>query len=356
MPHPDAPANAEAVRPAVVSPEGDAPEAMRAWRVSALGEPAEALTLDTVATPQPGDGEVLVRVSAVAANFPDVLLCRGEYQVKPELPFSPGIELVGTVAALGAGVSGSSELRVGDRVVGSKIGVLSEYAVLPASDVWRAPDALTDAEAAGLTVAYQTAWFGLHRRAALQAGEWLLVHAAAGGVGLAAVQLGVAAGARVIGVVGSEAKAAVARASGAEVVLIRGTDDLVAGVKAATGGHGADVVFDPVGGAAFDASTKCIAFEGRIVVVGFAGGVIQALPAGHVLVKNYSVLGLHWGLYPRVRPDLIDDARSELTRSAEAGGIRPVVDRVVPFERAPEALTALASGATVGRVVIEVVG
>lgn len=338
-----------------VTPRSDAagalPDAMQAWRVTQLGEPAEALALDTVPMPAPAAGEVLVKVAAVAANFPDVLLCRGEYQVKPALPFSPGIEFVGTVAALGDGVDGPA---VGERVVGSKIGVLSEYAVLPASDVWTAPSSLSDAEAAGLTVAYQTAWFGLHRRAALQAGEWLLVHAAAGGVGLAAVQLGVAAGARVIGVVGSEAKAAVAREAGAEIVLVRGVDDLVSGVKAATGGHGADVVFDPVGGAAFDASTKCIAFEGRIVVVGFAGGTIPSVPAGHVLVKNYSVVGLHWGMYPGVRPDLIDTARRELTRLADGGAIHPVVDHVVPFERAPEALTALASGTTVGRVVIKV--
>jgi NADPH2:quinone reductase len=327
------------------------PASMRAWRVTRLGEPAEALSLDTVPVPVPGAGEVLVKVAAVAANFPDVLLCRGEYQVKPELPFTPGIECVGTVAALGDGVS---PLTVGERVVGSKIGVLSEYAVLPASDVWAAPSSLSDAEAAGLTVAYQTAWFGLHRRAALRQGEWLLVHAAAGGVGLAAVQLGVAAGARVIGVVGSEAKAAVAREAGAEIVLVRGVDDLVAGVKSATGGHGADVVFDPVGGAAFDASTKCIAFEGRIVVVGFAGGTIPTVPAGHVLVKNYSVVGLHWGLYRGVRPDLIDEARAALTRSADEGRIHPVVDHVVPFADAPQALTALASGTTVGRVVISV--
>ncbi|MDQ7878557.1 NADPH:quinone oxidoreductase family protein [Microbacterium sp. QXD-8] len=343
MPQPD-----EAVRPdAAAAP----PSSMRAWRVTRLGEPAEALSLDTVPVPVPAAGEVLVKVAAVAANFPDVLLCRGEYQVKPELPFSPGIEFVGTVAALG---DGASSVAIGERVVGSKIGMLSEYAVLPASDVWAAPSSLSDAEAAGLTVAYQTAWFGLHRRAALQRGEWLLVHAAAGGVGIAAVQLGVAAGARVIGVVGSEAKAAAAREAGAEIVLVRGVDDLVAAVKSATGGHGADVVFDPVGGAAFDASTKCIAFEGRIVVVGFAGGTIPTVPAGHVLVKNYSVVGLHWGLYPRVRPDLIDEARAALTRSADEGRIRPVVDHVVPFAEAPRALTALASGTTVGRVVISV--
>jgi NADPH2:quinone reductase len=253
--------------------------------------------------------------------------------------------------ALGEDVSG---FALGDRVVGSKIGVLSEYALVPASDLWTAPESLSDAEASGLTVAYQTAWFGLHRRASLQRGEWLLVHAAAGGVGLAAVQLGAAAGARVIGVVGSAAKGQVAKNAGAEFVLIRGEDDIVGGVKAATGGHGADVVFDPVGGAAFDASTKCIAFEGRIIVIGFAGGTIQSLPAGHVLVKNYSVVGLHWGLYPSVRPDLIDTARQELSRLAAEGVVRPVVDHVVPFAEAPAALAALGAGSVVGRVVIEV--
>ena len=327
------------------------PDLMRAWRVVRNGEPADVLSLDELAVPDPGAGEVLVRVRAVAVNFPDVLLARGQYQVRPELPFVPGIEFVGEVVELGEGADG---VGVGDRVLGSKIGVLSEYAVLPASEVWAAPGSLTDAAASGLTVAYQTAWFGLHRRAALEPDEWLLVHAAAGGVGLAAVQLGVAAGARVIGVGGSEAKARVARAAGAEVVLVRGVDDVVGAVKAATGGHGADVVFDPVGGDAFDASTKCVAFEGRIVVVGFAGGTIQQLAAGHVLVKNYSVLGLHWGLYPGVRPDLIAQARAELVALADSGTIAPVVDHVVAFEEAPAAMTALASGSTVGRVVIEV--
>ncbi len=329
------------------------PDLMRAWRVVRLGEPADALSLDEVGVPAPGPGEALVRVRAVAANFPDVLLARGQYQVRPELPFVPGIELVGEIAEVGDGVDG---LAVGDRVLGSKIGVLAEYAVLSASDLWPAPASLTDAAASGLTVAYQTAWFALHRRAALQSGEWLVVHAAAGGVGIAAVQLGVAAGARVIAVVGSDAKADVARTAGAEIVLVRGTDDLIGGVKAATGGHGADVVFDPVGGDAFEASTKFIAFEGRIVVVGFAGGTIPQVAAGHVLVKNYSVLGVHWGMYPAARPDLIAQARAELIALADAGVIAPVVDHVVAFADAPAALTALASGTTVGRVVIEVSG
>ncbi|MET0734889.1 MAG: NADPH:quinone oxidoreductase family protein, partial [Microbacterium sp.] len=250
------------------------PDTMRAWRVARLAEPADALSLDVVDVPLPGPGEVLIRVGAVAANFPDVLLARGQYQVRPELPFVPGIECSGTVAAIGVGVEG---LELGARVVAAKIGVLAEYAVVPDTAVQRIPDALTDVAAAGLTIAYQTAWFALHRRAELQAGEWLLVHAAAGGVGAAAVQLGVAAGARVIGVVGSAEKAEVARAAGAEHTVIRDVDDIAASVKAITGGHGADVVFDPVGGAAFQASTRCIAFEGRIVVIGFASGEIPTL-------------------------------------------------------------------------------
>ncbi|KAA9111725.1 NADPH:quinone oxidoreductase family protein [Microbacterium rhizomatis] len=324
---------------------------MRAWRVTTLGEPAGALTLDVVATPSPAPGEVLLRVAAVAANFPDVLLARGHYQVKPELPFIPGVECSGTIAAVGEGVTG---LEVGDRVVAAKIGVLAEYAVVPAAAVQKIPDALTDLAAAGLTIAYQTAWFALHRRAQLRSGEWLLVHAAAGGVGAATVQLGAAAGARVIGVVGSEAKAAVARAAGAEHVVIRGVDDIAASVREITSGHGADVVFDPVGGDAFAASTRCIAFEGRIVVIGFASGEIPTIAASHTLVKNYGVLGLYWGLYQERYPDLVAAAHADLMRLSAEGAIDPVIDHVVPFDRAPEALTALASGATVGRVVVAV--
>ena len=324
---------------------------MKAWQVTRLGEPSEVLELTESPTPEPGPGEVLIKVAAVAANFPDVLLARGQYQVRPELPFTPGIECSGTVAALGPGVSG---LSVGDRVVGSKIGVLSEYAVVPATDVHRTPEALTDVQAAGLVIAYQTAWFALHRRAALQPGEWLLVHAAAGGVGAAAVQLGTAAGARVIGVVGSEAKVAAARSAGAQHVLVRGVDDLVARTKEITGGHGADVVFDPVGGSAYAASTKIIAFEGRIVVVGFASGDIPTVGLNHALVKNYSILGLHWGLYAKVAPQLVVDCHERLTELADGGAIVPVVDSVVSFTDAPAALQKLAGGTTTGRVVIEV--
>lgn len=328
----------------------EAAQSMRAWQVTTLGEPADALTLQSVPMPVPADREVLIRVAAVAANFPDVLLARGEYQVKPELPFIPGVECSGTVVAVGAEVS---NFEPGDRVVAGKIGVLAEYAAVDAASVHAIPDTFDFVAASGLNIAYQTAWFALHRRAKLQAGEWLLVHAAAGGVGAATVQLGAAAGARVIGVVGSEAKAEVARAAGAEHVIVRG-GDIVSEVKRITEGHGADVVFDPVGGDAFTASTRAVAFEGRIVVIGFASGEIPQLTVSHALVKNYAVLGLYWGLYQERMPQLVDDAHDDLIRLFEAGQITPVVDEIVPFEDAPSAITKLATGATVGRVVIRV--
>ncbi|MFE5310292.1 NADPH:quinone oxidoreductase family protein [Isoptericola sp. NPDC056578] len=332
----------------------EAAPTMRAWRVTGPGEPTEVLRLDEVPAPVPGEGEVLVRVRAVAVNFPDVLLARGEYQVRPEPPFVPGIELCGDVVALGEGVAaGDRGLAPGVRVVGSAIGVLSELAVLPAAAVRPAPEGLGDAEAAALTIAYQTAWFALHRKARIRPGERLLVHAAAGGVGTAAVQLGIAAGARVIAVVGSPAKAAVATAAGAHHVLVRGAD-LAAQVKELTGGAGADVVVDPVGGTAFEQSTRCIAFEGRIVVVGFASGDVPRVRANHALVKNYDVLGLHWALYQQRRPELVDAAHDALARLAAEGAVRPVVADVVPFEDAPAAVQRLAGGTTTGRLVVRV--
>lgn len=338
------------------TPAADGPATMRAWRVTGPGEPADVLRLDEVPAPEPGPGEVLVRVRAVAVNFPDVLLARGEYQVRPEPPFVPGIELCGDVVALGEGVAdGDRGLAPGARVVGSAIGVLSELAVLPAAAVRPAPEGLGDAEAAALTIAYQTAWFALHRKARVRPGEHLLVHAAAGGVGTAAVQLGVAAGARVIGVVGSPAKTAVATAAGAHHVLVRGAD-LAAQVKELTGGAGADVVVDPVGGTSFEQSTRCIAFEGRIVVVGFASGDVPPVRANHALVKNYDVLGLHWALYQQRRPDLVDAAHAELTRLVAEGAVRPVVADVVTFEDAPAAVQRLAGGTTTGRLVVRVAG
>ncbi|WP_327291839.1 NADPH:quinone oxidoreductase family protein [Streptomyces sp. NBC_01198] len=325
---------------------------MKAWRVHHNGEPLEAMRLDEVPTPEPGPGEVLLRVRAAGVNFPDAMLCRGEYQIRPPLPFTPGVEMCGEIAALGSGVTG---LAVGARVISPAAlpgGAFAEYAVVPAAGVLPAPEALDDAEAAVLHIGYQTGWFGLHRRAALQPGETLLVHAAAGGVGSAAVQLGKAAGATVIGVVGGPEKAEAARGLGADLVVDRHAEDFVAVVKEATGGRGADVVYDPVGGDAYTRSTKCIAFEGRIVVVGFAGGTVPAPGLNHALVKNYAILGLHWGLYAAREPAAVRRAHDELTRLAAAGAVRPLVSARLPLTAAADAVTRVSAGLTTGRLAL----
>jgi NADPH:quinone reductase len=321
---------------------------LKAWQVSKHGEPRDVLELAEVPEPAPGPGQVLVRVLAAAANFPDALLCRGTYQVRPPLPFIPGVELCGEI------VAGASGWSAGDRVIGGPVlpsGAFAEFAVMDAANIMPAPEVLDDAEAAPFHITYQTGWFGLHRRARLAAGETLLVHAAAGGVGSGAVQLGKAAGARVIGVVGGAAKVPVARELGADVVVDRQEQDFVEVVKDVTDGRGADVVYDPVGGAAYQRSTKCVAFEGRILIVGFASGDIPSAALNHALVKNYSIVGLHWGLYNQRDSQAIRDCHAELTRLAAAGAIRPLISERLPLADVPNGLQRLADGATTGRIV-----
>ena len=323
---------------------------MRAWRVSELGEPRHAMSLEEIPDPQPGAGQLLVRVLGAAANFADVLICRGLYQVKPPLPFTPGVELGGEVAALGPGTRG---FAVRDRVIGTSVlpaGGFAELALMDTATTFPAPGGLDDAQAAAFFIGYQTGWFGLHHRAHLQPGETLLVHAAAGGVGSAAVQLGKAAGARVIGVVGGPEKVEVARALGADVVVDRHTEDFVAVVKDVTHGRGADVVYDPVGGETYQRSTKCIAFEGRILLVGFAGGQIQSAALNHALVKNYSIVGLHWGLYTTKDPALVRACHDELSKLAADGHVKPLVSERLALDAVADGLQRLADGTTVGRV------
>ncbi|MFF0458601.1 NADPH:quinone oxidoreductase family protein [Nocardia africana] len=326
---------------------------MKAWCVNELGNARDVLTFEEVAKPIAGDGQVLVKVLATPANFPDVLLCRGEYQVKPPLPFTPGLELCGEVVAIGAGVTRAA---VGDRVVGTTNmpgGAFAEYAVLQQANVFPAPSALDDVEAATLSIGYQTAWFALHRRTQIVAGDYLLVHAAAGGVGSAAVQLGKAAGATVIGIVGGSEKAAYAEELGADLVIDRRTENFVPLVKEFTGGHGADIVFDPVGGDSYNGSTKCIAFEGRIVVIGFAGGAIPQPALNHALIKNYSIVGLHWGLYQLKNSALIDECHSELTRLADEGLLKPLVGERLALADVADGVGRVGDGTTVGRLVFQ---
>ncbi|MFG2773197.1 NADPH:quinone oxidoreductase family protein [Streptomyces sp. NPDC048350] len=315
---------------------------MQAWRVHENGEPGEVMQLDEVEAPTPGEGQLLLRVRAANVNFPDALLCRGQYQVRPPLPFTPGVEICG-------------ETEDGRRVIATPAlpyGGFADYAVADAAALLPAPEALDDAEAAALHIGYQTGWFGLHRRAALKEGETLLVHAAAGGVGSAAVQLGKAAGATVIGVVGGADKAEAARTLGCDIVVDRRSEDVIAAVKEATGGRGADVIYDPVGGEAYTQSTKVVAFEGRIVVVGFASGVIPSAALNHALVKNYSILGLHWGLYNLKDPAAILCCHETLTEYAAKGLIKPLVSERVPLTGAADAVQRVSEGATTGRLVV----
>lgn len=325
---------------------------MKAWRIEELGDPRAALSLQDIPVPHPGAGQVGVRVLGAALNFPDVLMCQGKYQVRPPLPFTPGVELCGEVTALGEDVDG---VAVGTRIIGSPAmpsGGFAQFAVLDAADAHEAPACLDDAQAASFYIGYQTSWFALHRRAALQPGETLLVHAAAGGVGSSAVQLGKAAGARVIGVVGGPEKAGFARELGADIVIDRHSEDFVQVVKDATDGAGADVIYDPVGGDTYDRSTKCIAFEGRIVVIGFAGGRIQSAALNHALIKNYSILGLHWGLYKSKIPELMTQCHATLSQMAQDGVAVPLVSERIRLDGLPDALQRLADGKTVGRVVL----
>lgn len=304
--------------------------------------------------PAPGPGQVSIEVAACGLNFADALLCRGTYQVRPDLPATPGIEVAGTVGALGVGVDG---LTVGQRVVGLPLlphGGLAGTCVAHAADVWPLPDAVSDVAAAATTITYGTAWVGLFHRGGLAGGDTVLVHAAAGATGAAAVQLAAATGARVLATAGGDAKVATALGHGAEVAWDSRAPgfDLVAEVRAATGGRGVDVVFDPVGGDLFDASRRVVAFEGRYVVVGNASGRVPELPTNHLLVKNYAVVGLHWGLYREHRPEVLQAAHDGVMAEVVAGRLIPPVGAVHAFDEAATAIAAIAGGATTGKLVV----
>src|ERR1044071_3198642 len=272
---------------------------MKAWRVSEWCEP-EQMKLEDIPIVEPGPGEVRIRNHAAALNFYDILMVQGKYQVKPPLPFTPGSEVAGTIDAVGQDVEG---FAVGDRVQAmAASGGYAEYSLAPASKTFHVPDRMAFDEAAAMIVIYQTSYFALTNRTRVMPGEWLLVHAGAGGVGLSAMQIGKALGARVIATASSQEKLDFCLSQGAEHALSYSDARWVEQVKTITGGHGADIIYDPVGGDIFDLSTKCIASEGRLLVIGFAGGRIPTIAANRILLKNISIVGVLWGAYIQEHP------------------------------------------------------
>lgn len=323
---------------------------MKALVVERLASDFAGCAVREVANPTPGLGEALVRIRAASVNFPDLLMTRGEYQLKPPLPFTPGLDFAGEVAALGEGVGA---LEIGAAVVGgARTGAFAEYIAVPAGSLRPKPARLSWGEAASYGAAYLTARVALVRRANLQAGEWVLVHGAAGGVGLAAVDLAKAMGARVIAASASDDKLAEVSRLYAPDAVLNVTGGFRDAVKAITGGRGVDVVYDPVGGDIFDESLRCLAFDGRLLVIGFTSGRIPTVSANIPLIKGISVMGVRAGEYGRQFPERGAEDQAAVWAMADAGTIRPHVHAKLPLDRWREAFDLLASRRVVGKAVI----
>jgi NADPH:quinone reductase len=314
----------------------------------------EGLRVEELPLPQPGPGEVRLRVRAAGVNFADSLIITGRYQDRPALPFVPGLEVAGQIEACGEGVLG---FRPGERVMATlAFGGFAEEVVVPARDVVRLPDAIDYVAAAGLAIAYGTAYGALVWAARLRAGETLVVHGAAGGVGLATVECGKVLGARVIATARGAERLEVASRHGADAVIDTGSEDLRARIRELTRGRGADVVFDPVGGEVFNASLSAIAWEGRLLIIGFASGEVPQIPANRLLVKNAHALGFYWGSYREHDPTRVHAAFEELLGWYGEGRIRPHVSDVLPLEDAGQAIELLLARKSTGKVVLSVDG
>ena len=323
---------------------------MKIWRMHQESDPWVDLQLDEVDAPTPGEGQLAIDVEAVGVAFPNVLMAQGKYQMRMTPPFSPAESVVGRVAALGDGVSG---FAVGDRVMTGDGAALAEQTVANAKRVFKAPESLTAGQATALLVNYPTTYFGLYERAQLQAGETVLITAAAGGVGTAAIDLAKAAGATVIAVAGGPEKLEVCKQVGADhLVDYRATPDFVDEVRELSGG-GVDVCYEVVGGDTFHHARRTMAWDGRLLIIGFAGGTIPDSPMNHALLKNYSIMGVHWGASIARDPSSMDRQQTALAELADAGKISPAMYTPFTFDQAKQAFDDLAHRKTTGKVVIE---
>jgi NADPH2:quinone reductase len=324
---------------------------VRAWQVTTFGEPRDALQLADIDEPVPGPGELRVRVEAAAVGLPDVFLCRSTYAYKPPVPFVPGQEVCGVVDAVGAGV----EVPVGSRVMGVTSfvdgrGGFAESTIVPVGSAFRVPESMAAEQAAAFRIGYSTAWRALVRRGELAKNEDLLVLGASGGSGTAAIQLGAALGARVIAVASGADKQEYCARLGANVVLERRSPQLADEIRAATGGSGPAVVFDPVGGEVAQQALDAMAIGGRFLAVGFASGTWVQAPTHQLVIRNQSLVGvLASGLTPEE-----NDADHEALLTLAADGVLDMAVTVAPFEQAPEAVQAVATSSVQGKMVISV--
>ena len=322
---------------------------MRAIVVDHWMEPAE-LAVREIDPPPIGPGMLRIGVRAAGCNFFDILMVKGQYQMRPPFPFIPGAEVAGIVEEVGPGVK---DFAPGDRVMAAPgIGAFAEQVVVPSKAAYRLPDGMSFEAGAAFPIVYPTSYAALKFRAPVTPGDWLLVHAAAGGVGIAAVQIGKAMGARVIGTAGGPDKLDIVRRAGAEVAIDYQREPWVERVKEVTGGHGADIIYDSVGGDVTDGSLKCIAWNGRLLVIGFASGRIPEVKLNRVLLKNISLVGLHWGAHTMHEPARVGETFCALFGLYAKGLIEPMIYRSYPMAELPAALEALGSRQSWGKIVV----
>lgn len=312
--------------------------------------PVSELAYQEVPSPRPGKGEVVVDVVAAGVNFPDSLLVQGLYQMKPELPFIPGSEVAGIISQVGEGVA---HLKVGMKVIGiCQLGGYAQQVSISSQQVMPIPDSIPLPEAAGLVTAHATAHHALKQRAQLQAGETLLVTGAAGGTGLAAVQIGKLMGAKVIAVCSTDEKCEIAKQNGADITINYSKNDLKDSVKALTNTKGVDVVYECVGGDTFHACTRVMAWAGRLLVIGFAGGEIPKFPVNLALVKGFSVVGVFWGSFTQHQPKDFIMNMQELITWYSQGKVKVVIDETFALENAVDAINKVTSRAVKGKVIL----